>query len=101
MSRSWSDEGSDFVILVFGSDGQLGRALRRLAQARRTALLGIPLATADIAACAAVERTIADAKPVLVVNAAAYTAVDRAESEPDAASRANALGPAVLAEVCA
>src|SRR5690606_4091604 len=40
-------------------------------------------------------------RPSLVVNAAAYTAVDRAEQEPDAASRANAQAPGVIARWCA
>src|SRR5262249_52287125 len=49
----------------------------------------------------AVRRAIADSRPSLVVNAAAYTAVDRAEGEVEAARRANALGPAVVAKACA
>lgn len=44
---------------------------------------------------------IRSAVPRVVVNAAAYTAVDRAESEPDQATRANATGPALLARYCA
>jgi dTDP-4-dehydrorhamnose reductase len=55
----------------------------------------------DIADADAVARTVAEAQPAMVVNAAAYTKVDRAETEPDAAFRANATGPGMLAAACA
>jgi len=55
----------------------------------------------DIADASTVAEYCADVKPQLVVNAAAYTAVDKAESEHDAAHRGNAQGPGVLATVCA
>ncbi len=89
------------AILAFGADGQLGRDL-----AARASQSGIPArmvgrAEADIADDGAVARTIAAAGPAMVVNAAAYTDVDRAESETDAAFRANAVGPGVIARVCA
>jgi dTDP-4-dehydrorhamnose reductase len=58
-------------------------------------------AQADIADAAAVERAIAAALPSLIVNAAAYTAVDAAESDEAAAMRANAVGPGVLAAAAA
>jgi dTDP-4-dehydrorhamnose reductase len=89
------------AILAFGADGQLGREL-----AARASQGGIPIrmvgrAEADIADDGAVARTIAAARPAMVVNAAAYSNVDRAESEPDAAFRANAVGPGVIASACA
>jgi dTDP-4-dehydrorhamnose reductase len=52
----------------------------------------------DLTAPASVLKTLADFKPDVIVNAAAYTAVDKAESEPDAAMALNANGPARLAE---
>ena len=58
-------------------------------------------AEADIADPAAVERAIAAASPSLIVNAAAYNAVDAAETDAAAAMRANAEGPGVLAEAAA
>ena len=63
-----------------------------MAQAHSDALL---------AQVAALPALLAAARPALVVNAAAHTAVDRAEAEPDAAWRANRDGPAVLAAYCA
>ena len=53
----------------------------------------------DVADAAAVARAIAEVRPDVVFNAAAYTNVDRAEDEPDSAYLANALGPEVLARV--
>ncbi|MCW5724815.1 MAG: dTDP-4-dehydrorhamnose reductase [Maricaulaceae bacterium] len=89
------------MMLVFGGGGQLGGALRALAAETGAALSAPPRALADIADPAQVEAALAAARPGIVVNAAGYTAVDRAEREPDAAMRANALGPAVLARACA
>src|SRR5690242_18412933 len=100
MVASQSRQGGT-VILVFGANGQLGRALRARAQAKRIGLAGIGRASADVSGPAAVESVLADIKPDLVVNAAGYTDVDKAENEVEAARRANALGPAVIAEACA
>ena len=54
----------------------------------------------DIADASAVTECFSKTAPQLVVNAAAYTAVDKAESEPEAAHRGNAEGPATLAQSC-
>jgi dTDP-4-dehydrorhamnose reductase len=89
------------LILVFGGGGQLGRELRGEAEAVGVPLRALGHAEADIADPAAVERAIAAVSPSLVVNAAAYNAVDAAETEAAAAMRANAEGPGVLAEAAA
>jgi dTDP-4-dehydrorhamnose reductase len=88
------------VILVFGL-GQLGHELARMARARDVALAALAHAQADIADAAAVEGAIGRHRPTLVVNAAAYTKVDQAEKEPEAAQRANETGPGTLARACA
>lgn len=93
-------------LLLLGGNGQVGRALRR----SLPALGQVVVATRDGADADAVADfdapdTLVDLvrriAPDVVVSAAAYTAVDRAESEPDAAFRINALGPAALAQGCA
>ena len=89
------------MILLFGGGGQLGRELTALAQARGVPLRALAHAEADIAEPQAVADAIAATSPALVVNAAAYTLVDKAETEPAEATRANTTGPAVLAEACA
>jgi dTDP-4-dehydrorhamnose reductase len=88
-------------ILVFGADGQLGRELLARAHLGGIALTGVRRAEADIADRRAVENAITRASPLLVVNAAAYTRVDRAETEADEAFRANKMGPQVIATACA
>lgn len=88
-------------ILLFGANGQVGRETAALAAARGVDLFGVDRARADIADPVAVARLFAEVAPTLAINAAAYTAVDRAESEPEAATRGNATGPGVLAERCA
>lgn len=55
----------------------------------------------DVADAPALERTLDAAEPAWVLTCAAYTAVDRAESEPEAALRLNAEAPAMLARLCA
>ncbi len=90
-----------FTILAFGGDGQLGRELAGYARQRGIALRTLNRAEADIADANAVSRAISSASPSIVVNAAAYTKVDRAEAEPEEALRANAAGPGILARACA
>ena len=84
-------------LLVFGAAGQVGQELLALAAARGVPASGVTRKQADITDPDAVTALVAASRPRLIVNAAAYTAVDRAESEPDAAEAGNARGPSVLA----
>jgi dTDP-4-dehydrorhamnose reductase len=89
------------MILVLGSGGQLGQELLAAAQAARIPATGFSRGQADIADADAVARALSDTAPSLVVNAGAYTKVDKAEAERDEAFRANATGPEILAKACA
>ncbi|MGH7860597.1 MAG: dTDP-4-dehydrorhamnose reductase [Candidatus Binatia bacterium] len=85
-------------ILITGARGQLGQDLSRaLASEAPVALDRDHLDVADLAAVA---RTVADLRPDVVLNTAAYNHVDRAEDEPAEAFRVNALGPYALARAC-
>jgi dTDP-4-dehydrorhamnose reductase len=89
------------VILLFGANGQLGQELSRTCAERGVALAALSRAQADIADADAVHGAIAAHRPALVVNAAAYTKVDLAESEVEAARQGNEIGPKLLAQSCA
>ncbi len=89
------------MILLFGANGQLGQEMVRASAARKMALVALSHAEADIADANAVREAIARHKPALVVNAAAYTKVDLAETDVEAARRGNDIGPALLGEACA
>jgi dTDP-4-dehydrorhamnose reductase len=85
------------VILLIGKHGQVGWELRRtLAPLGR--ILAVDYPEIDLTEGVAVRRLVMENKPDVVVNAAAYTAVDKAESEPDLARRINGLAPGILAE---
>ena len=86
------------MILVFGARGQLGQELAIAAAARQIEIVGVDIDDVDIVDPAAVGDVMARLEPAAIVNAAAYTKVDLAESEAEAAWRANAAGPKVLAE---
>ena len=89
-------------ILVAGAQGQLARALLGQAQARggmNVVALGRP--QLDLLDKASIPRVIAAVQPDLVVNAAAYTAVDRAESDAEAAFAINRDGAGALAAAAA
>lgn len=88
-------------VLVIGKTGQAGQELQRLAWPASTHILQVDRSTCDVTDRDMVRRAVLDAAPDVVVNATAYTAVDRAEKEPDAAMRTNAEGPAALARSCA
>jgi dTDP-4-dehydrorhamnose reductase len=87
-------------VLVLGARGQVGRELCRYSWPEDVTLIAIDHLGLDITRREAVFATIADIRPDIVVNAAAYTAVDRAESEPDAAWAANCVGPDNIAAAC-
>ncbi len=87
------------TILVFGAGGQLGRELCGDASGDFT-IRGATRADADITDDEAIRKAIDLAAPCLVVNAAGYTHVDRAEAEVEQAFDANATGPGVIARAC-
>lgn len=88
-------------LVVFGAAGQVGNALVELARARGHAAVGLDRRAVDICDAERVARALARQAPEVAVNAAAYTAVDGAEDDPEAAFRANRDGVAVLAAACA
>lgn len=82
-------------VLVTGAGGQLGRAL--VASAPDGAeLVAVDSLALDISDCAAVMAAVSNALPDVILNAAAYTAVDKAESERERAAAVNNLGVANL-----
>ena len=89
------------TILVFGAGGQVGFELLRTAWAASLQPVGLLRAAGDVTSPAAVAAAMAAHRPALVVNASAYTAVDKAQSEPELAFAVNRDGPANLAQACA
>lgn len=87
-------------ILVTGGRGQLGRAVARRGTAAGHTVASPDVDELDICNAASVERALTAVTPDLVINAAAYTAVDKAESERALAFKINRDGAAVLAESC-
>lgn len=86
-------------ILLFGSTGQVGWQLRRsLAVLGEVIALDRHAEGGDLGDLTAIAAKVAAVRPDVVVNAAAYTAVDRAEDEPRAAAALNEHAPRVLAE---
>jgi dTDP-4-dehydrorhamnose reductase len=84
-------------ILITGKNGQVGwelrRALRPLGEA-----IALDRRELDLASPEQIRRVIQEIKPHIVLNAAAYTAVDKAESEPNLAMAINGIAPGVLSE---
>lgn len=84
-------------LLLLGSGGQVGFELRR-ALAPLGDVVALDHAACDLAAPDSLRQAIAATAPDIVVNAAAYTAVDKAEAEPDKARAINAVAPGVIGE---
>lgn len=84
-------------ILLLGANGQVGWELRRALQPLGE-VLALGHAEADLEQPQALAALVDTHRPQAIVNAAAYTAVDRAEAEPGRAQRINAEAPGVLAE---
>jgi dTDP-4-dehydrorhamnose reductase len=84
-------------VLITGASGQVGKALLRRAPPDAD-IRPCTREQLDIADGRAVRAALAAFEPALIINAAAYTAVDKAESEPDLCATVNALAPRLLAE---
>lgn len=87
-------------ILVTGANGQLGRDVVLEAGRRGFSVVATDLSEMDITDPAAVEKTVLAEKPDCVIHCAAYTAVDRAEEEPEVCERINAAGTGNVAAAC-
>ena len=92
VSRRW---------LVAGAGGMFGRDLVDVLRAFGEEVVGLGHDELDITSSASVERALDDVRPDVVVNAAAYTAVDAAETDEDAALLLNGTGPDVLSRAIA
>jgi dTDP-4-dehydrorhamnose reductase len=80
------------LVVVFGSEGQIGQELMGRTAPSGYALVGLPRPRVDITNEEAVRGAVRQYRPAVLINCAAYTAVDRAESEPEAAFAINAGG---------
>ena len=89
------------VVIVTGANGQLGKALQHIAPDSANLQFHFYASTnIDITQRETIELVWQQLKPDFCINAAAYTAVDKAEAEPDKAKRINVDGARNLAEVC-
>jgi dTDP-4-dehydrorhamnose reductase len=85
------------AILLIGTNGQVGRELRRMLP-RLGEVTSLDRQRLDLSKPGEIRRVISTLRPTVIVNAAAYTAVDKAESEQAAARAINAEAPALMAE---
>ena len=84
-------------ILLFGKNGQVGWELQRILPSLGQ-VIALDYDELDLTNLKALETKLAELKPDLIVNASAYTAVDRAESERDLAMKVNGQAPGIMAE---
>jgi dTDP-4-dehydrorhamnose reductase len=89
------------MILIAGASGQLGDALVKLCRARGIEFTAVARPEFDFEKPGTIEACFSAAKPDIVINAAAYTAVDKAETDQEAAKAGNHTGPLALARLCA
>jgi dTDP-4-dehydrorhamnose reductase len=86
--------------LITGGSGQLGCELQRSVP-KHTECIALDRTQLDIADASAIDRILAEHQPTVIINAAAYTAVDKAEQEQKTAVAANVIGPGLLAQAAA
>ena len=95
-----SRQATPAPVLLLGADGQLGWELRR-ALLPLGELVALGRQQADLSDAPGLRALLQRLRPAVIVNAAAYTAVDRAQAEPQAAARINTEAPALLARYAA
>ncbi|MHB8717879.1 MAG: dTDP-4-dehydrorhamnose reductase [Candidatus Dormibacteria bacterium] len=87
-------------ILVTGCRGQLGATLAALPTGGEQTIVGVDRQACDVTSAESVDRCLAALRPDAVINCAAWTRVDEAETNPQGAWTVNAIGPAILAAAC-
>jgi dTDP-4-dehydrorhamnose reductase len=88
-------------IVVFGRDGQVGQALQAYLKDLKTPAIFLGRSNCDLSDEASIIEVLNRYQPQVIINAAAYTAVDKAESERELAFAINAKAPAVMAHYMA
>lgn len=88
-------------LMIFGANGQVGRALRSAEWPVGVEFVALDLPETDLSIAGVARTAIENARPDFVINSAAYTAVDLAESEPELANQLNACAPGEMAQACA
>jgi len=88
-------------VLIIGSNGQLGRQVQKELAKKNTIFFAYDYPEIDIADLESLQKLYEQTRPEAIINCAAYTNVDQAETDYDTAYRINALGPKNLAEICA
>lgn len=88
-------------ILVFGASGQLGTCLKKVAAERNLEnVTFLSQSEGNILDADSLQSLFSREQPEVAINCAAYTAVDKAEDEPEACRKLNATGPQNLAKAC-
>ncbi len=87
-------------VLITGANGQVGWSLQKTCPTEQIELIAPKESEFDITNQSHIENAIDTYKPHFIVNAAAYTAVDKAEEEKEIAMQVNAEGPLLLAQTC-
>ncbi|MBD2771079.1 dTDP-4-dehydrorhamnose reductase [Iningainema tapete] len=87
-------------ILLIGSNGQVGQELQHVLQPYGN-IITVARPTIDLTQPDTIREVIRENQPQIIINAAAYTAVDKAESEPELASAINATAPGIMGEEAA
>jgi dTDP-4-dehydrorhamnose reductase len=85
-------------ILLIGNQGQLGAELDQILKSKNEKLITVDREQLDLTNGDSIRQTIEKNKPKVIINCAAYTAVDRAESEPETSKLVNAIAPQIMAE---
>lgn len=94
------DQGSPMKILLTGKDGQVGFELQR-SLAPLGEVVAVDFADCDLSDAQAIRQLVATVCPDVIVNPAAYTAVDKAESDQGRAAAVNAVAPGIFGEEAA
>lgn len=89
--------GDVMKILLLGKDGQVGWQLQR-SLAPHGDVVACGRSECDLSDADRIRSVVREVAPAIIVNATAYTAVDKAESEPELAAAINAVAPGILAE---
>lgn len=88
-------------VLITGVNGQVGAALQAALAVQDVEMIALNRQQLDLTRPDEIQRILREIKPDLIINPAAYTAVDKAESEPELAFAMNARAPQILAEEAA